>query len=571
MSGVPETGLATPEFVRTSGRSMWPLIRHGALIALRPATPETVTPGEIVAFRRDGRLFAHRLLAVRRGAGGFELREKGDHNRGASWIEGDRLVGAAVELREGPCRRSLGVDPRGRRIRWLTALLRLEADLVERWIRVRLRGGAPARLRPLLLPAALLLAPARALLVRLLLTAYPRPTTVEDAGALVALVRSFRALFPGARAEGDAEAGTVPGDGVALIEAAAAHGLVPSLVAVGSLPPTLARAVRRQSYRTALDHERAKPALRSATRALDAAGVPYAVLKGPALYEAFYRDRFPRAYCDLDLLVPRDRIEVALAALAGAGYAVEGGARRQAFLRRFHFHLALTSPRPGWPPIELHWALVDRANLYRLPADAGLARRQTLGAGDDAFAVLEPGDALLYLCLHVAKHAPFNANGLRRGVGAEWFIRASVGNRLLWFADIALLLERAFDRFDWPELRRRARDWNTTEDVGVTLRVLHLLAPGSRAGAALERLGLPAVAPVRMRRRAWSGAGPAPEWALRMNPVVLFRPIRVLLAFRLLFPPPGRLLAYYAGVSRWRLPLLVLVHPFHMAGRLLRK
>ena len=66
---------------RPSGRSMYPSIREGELITVEPVVPNDVTLGDIVLYRSQRGLIAHRVIQVSRpqaepnafGAAGFRL------------------------------------------------------------------------------------------------------------------------------------------------------------------------------------------------------------------------------------------------------------------------------------------------------------------------------------------------------------------------------------------------------------------------------------------------------------------------------------------------------------------
>ena len=566
---------------------MEPLIRDGAVVILQRAAPDTVVCGEIIVFRREGKLFAHRLIEVRGHGAEIQLREKGDNVHRATWIAGTCLLGKAVEIRQGPDRRALNVDLTQRRVRWLIATARLEADLVERYVVGKEQGRLCGRLKELLFPAAVLAAPFRFIIMRILLTVYPRQAPLETQQALRSLLGFFRALFAAAE-QRSSDAAEVK-DWISVVEAAGAHGVVPLLIRApvcggptAPLPPRVMEQVRRQSYQIALNHNLAKPALRAVTRALADRAIPYLVLKGPFLYEALYQNVFPREYEDLDIMVSRHSVLLALSALRSTGYEVLGGRLRQGLLLMGHFHLALRSRHPGWPPLELHWSLVDRGNLYRLPDAECLARRCRFGTGEEAFSILAPEDQFIFLCLHAAKHGPLNCLGLRRRYSADWFCRASTGNRLLWFVDIALFLRQNMEHLDWEVIGQRIRAWNVSEDVCTCLSVLDLLAPEAPARAALKKLQVdgiyplpsdpvqerPAESPTRNSSRP-SGSGRLLDWTMRMSPFLLIRPIRILLIGRILLPTPSRLLGYYNVRSRWLLPWLYVRHPFHMIRKLL--
>jgi hypothetical protein len=266
-------------------------------------------------------------------------------------------------------------------------------------------------------------------------------------------------------------------------------------------------------------------------------------------------------------------VDRAISMLATAGYRPTSGRAVQWFLRHGHFHIALDSDKPGRPRIELHWSLVDRANLYRIPDAEILGRAIDFSAGNKTFRVLAPEDTLIYLCLHAAKHGVLNFLGLRQGYPAEWFCGRSTGNRLLWFMDIELLLKK--ERLDWATVASRLRRWNVENEVAECLRVLCVLNPESTAGHALEKLGLSRKsgrAPSRMFAALFgSRAGQRTlENVMRMHPALLFRPVRILLVGRVLFPSPDRIRKFYGAPGKWIVPLLYLVHPWTLLFRLFR-
>jgi len=575
MTGPKDPPRMFPEVVHTSGRSMAPLIRERSLVLYVREEPPRPAPGDIVVFRRDGQLVAHRLIGFRGTGAGAEFREKGDNTLRAFWMPMSALAGRAVELRFGEARRSLEADPSDRRLRLLTRWSAAEADLVELYLRLTGRTAAFRALKWILLPGAAVAVPLRRMLFRFLLGVYHRRETGAGPAALGTVLDCFRTIFR-------TGSGTPPAlgeveDWSRVLDLAGSLGILPALTlfsggdgAAGAVPAQAQAHVRRTSYRAALNHDSAMKALAAIDSALSGI-TPYAVLKGPFLYEALYRNLFPREYEDIDILAPRGSVKAAVAALETAGYRPAGSRLSLAFLRAGHFHIALDTDRPGWPRIELHWALVDRANLHRIPDSECIARISVCRAGNARFGVLAPEDELIYLCLHASKHGVMNGAALRRGCGAAWFCRPESGNRLTWFADIGLFLDRNMESLDWQAIGERARRWNVTEAVVECLKVLAILAPDSMASEALTRLGeTPADSKPRARK---AGMDRAParflDWAMRMNPVLLIRPVRLLLSWSLFFPSPARLRGYHRFTSAWLLPWFYSVHPIHMAARLL--
>ena len=591
------------EWVRTSGRSMTPLITDGSLVGFQPASPEDFVPGDIAVFRREGRMIVHRILAVRTNGAERELLEKGDHHPGAAWLSGKFLKGKAVRLTRGLVSRRLDISAQSRRLRLLTRFLCFEAMALEGYMTVRNANRATGWIRWPAKLIGLAAAPFRYALCRVLLTAYPRerPDPADDENTL--LLSCFR------------NAGSIdtPGDGRAVavrdwnraLGTLGRHGLSPiiGLMAASSssatqFPAQVTQVSRRHSLRIALNHANALAALSDVSRELEAVAIPYAVLKGPYLYEWLYRDLFPREYEDIDVLVPAGLVEKSIAAFKRAGYECVGGRLTGAFLRRGHFHIRLNATRTDRPPIELHWSLVDRANLYRVHDEELFSRLCEFRTEANHFTVLSAEDELIYLCLHAVKHGVINFIGLRSGYPVEWFCGRTTGNRLLWFMDIHLLLRKERDRLDWRVVAERIRQWNAAEEVMECLRVLDQLHPNSAAAKAIERIGFPEAivgvpASVKTSPRTMPASrfsfgsgmshsqGPLArllkteagqtllERSMRMNPVALIRPIRLLLIGRILVPSPKRLLRYYGTDSRWRLPWLYILHPFHIFQKML--
>lgn len=301
--------------------------------------------------------------------------------------------------------------------------------------------------------------------------------------------------------------------------------------------------------------------------------VRYAILKGPFLYEAYYRG-FPRPYGDLDLVVAEADLEPSIEILESMGYAVEGSRLNRFLMRRGHFHLVLKPESRNLPMIELHWSLVDRANLYRIDDAAVMARVTDFAVGETMFSTLSKEDTFLYLCLHIVKHGILNSLGLRSGYPAEWFCRRTSGNRLIWFIDLDFFLQKEMEHVDWQVVAARAREWNVVRDIEDSLKVLGLVLPGSRADEVLKRIGFQKTSDAG-RQRAMERFLQTPRGhrvlgrMMEMHPDFIFRPARLLFLGHLLFPSRRDIREYHRARAAWPLPLLYLVHPFHMLLKLL--
>lgn len=152
-------------------------------------------------------------------------------------------------------------------------------------------------------------------------------------------------------------------------------------------------------------------------RALGAAGVPWIALKGPALSMQLYGDATVRTARDLDVIVPRDGLAAAVAAVEGVGWRAQ--TRWRALMRiTARYDMELPPTIAGQPLLELHHALGPRFVQFALdPFASGMSGTVPI-AGRPIPALTGPA-----LATYVAWHG---ARGL-------WY-------RLAWLVDYARLL-----------------------------------------------------------------------------------------------------------------------------------
>ena len=564
--------------VKTSGTSMLPLIGPDSSVSIQAVRAGEVRPGEIAAFRIGDDLYLHRILDIRSEKGETLVRQKGDNQLLSTWIPEEDCEGRATWLFRKNSRRFLAPDPHSFSVRALTTLSRLEANLFES-LRGGLRKTPDGTVRGGRTAARfgeLLLLPVKILLLPLVFAAYGRVSEEEEGNENKLLLWCLgKGIGREKRQDGPPQEGDV--DPYVLSHAASLHGVAPLLaewIASGriSFPGSgeVLTALRPLLRRSALTSHDLRQTTADAVRALEGAGVDFAVLKGPGLSLSLYEQESLRPVSDVDILVASGERKKAVAALAEAGYEGRTDGIAGRLLGWIHFHYALRPKKKNRLLVELHWGLVDRVNLYRLPGEELLDKREEAGKGDFIFPVLPREENLLYLCLHAAKHGLLNARGLKKNRSAEWFCRPWTGNRLIWFLDILLFMELNGDSLNWESLRAKASAWNAVEDVKTCLKVMEKLFPGG-AGAALR-----AFAPGDGEDEPAGTSPPSSRLAISLLPRamemdehLLFRPARILSLARVFFPSPAGLKGFY-GVRHPLAPVLLYpLHPFVMTARLL--
>ena len=200
---------------------------------------------------------------------------------------------------------------------------------------------------------------------------------------------------------------------------------------------------------------------------LEDAGVRPLAFKGPVLDAELRGDPFVRDSEDLDLLVPRDELDRALAALDAAGWtaALEIHPRTRAALLRYGCEIPLL--RPGRTLLDLHWDLAPAYFAWRPDLDALRARARVVEVAGRPVPTLSRADAFLHLCAH--------------GCLSDW-------SRGIWVEDVALAMERLGAR-DAALVLREARRTGGVRMVAVAVALAEArhgaAGPGEFRAAAL--------------------------------------------------------------------------------------
>ena len=205
------------------------------------------------------------------------------------------------------------------------------------------------------------------------------------------------------------------------------------------------------------------------------AGIPMRVLKGVALAHLVYPDPSQRVFADLDLLVPGDRFEEAVALardeLGGTQSVAE---LRPGFDREFGKDVTL---QVGRVELDLHRTFVTGPFGLTIPLDDLFSDGTPLMVGGQTFTALEPVTMLLHACYNVAL--------------------GDLPVRLCALRDLLLLC--ATPGADIDRVVVLARSWGGTAVVrrAAELAVAELSLPSSHPLSALTSLPVP-------RRERWA-------------------------------------------------------------------
>lgn len=287
---------------------------------------------------------------------------------------------------------------------------------------------------------------------------------------------------------------------------------------------------------------------REATAVLARVGVCTIALKGVVMIHRVYPEIGLRPMADIDVLIRAGDRREAHRALLEAGYrlARSGDASDDGPHGYAHF------VRDG-AVIDLHSDLADYPRVAGVLAvdHAGLWRRAQPFAVDGVEGLmLAPEDLLLHLVLHLT-------------LGSEF-------GRLVWFTDIAAMLERFGPSLRWSRIMDEATRWRIRSLLAYTLTIAHQSLGAPLPPSVLERLRLP-----RVRGRlalGILGRGVPPSLAAPLQAPRAYVGETLLLdsigdvarvVRTTFFPPPAWLRSHYAVAGprtlRWRLG-----HPFRV-------
>ena len=179
---------------------------------------------------------------------------------------------------------------------------------------------------------------------------------------------------------------------------------------------------------------------------LAAVGVAVLPLKGPIIASWVYGSAALRQFGDLDIFVAPGSVARAQDTLRKRGYEFRSERRTDT--------LAVKASGAGDIHVDLQWALARRAFRFPLRLEELWDRAITIEVDGVAIHQPEPGDYLLILCAHGAKHC--------------W-------SSLIWIADIAAFLRMFGKELDWAKLVDRAAGVGGEKQLMLGLRLAHEL------------------------------------------------------------------------------------------------
>ncbi len=220
--------------------------------------------------------------------------------------------------------------------------------------------------------------------------------------------------------------------------AAKAHGL--------DLPPTTAALLAAQRAATAVAQTKALWEADRARTALAPLGIAPILLKGTAYMAAALEAGIGRQIGDLDILVPRDRLDEAEAALLAAGWQwLKPDPYDDAYYRRWMHELPPLIHREREAMIDVHHTILPLT--HRATPDAGAMVADAVEL-DSGYHILSPDDRIIHCAAHLLADGDL-AGGLRN----LWDMHCLLSEVTNWDG----LAARAHHHQLWPAVHRALR------------------------------------------------------------------------------------------------------------------
>jgi hypothetical protein len=232
--------------------------------------------------------------------------------------------------------------------------------------------------------------------------------------------------------------------------------------------------------------------MRAVAKVLAPLGVPMILLKGGAYLAQGLRCADGRLPEDLDLMVPRDRLDEAERALVAAGWAFETTDAYDQHYYRAWSHELPPLRAPGHAiELDLHHTILPPTGRVR--PDARALVDAAVAIPDSPFRVLSPPDQVLHACAHLFQDSDCTER-LRDLVDIDALIREHAATERAWGALLARARLHGLGRPLAYAIRYCAA-WLDTPVPGDVAAELARLGPGRTSRAAMDRLIERAIVP----------------------------------------------------------------------------
>jgi len=323
------------------------------------------------------------------------------------------------------------------------------------------------------------------------------------------------------------------------------------------LPPDAQKLINEQAEKYKHSASKFGDALVTYLKTANMGEIPTIILKGLWLCEKIYHNSAIRPGGDIDILVPKDKVDACLALLKEQGIGeFWPNLLKDEYFTKHHLHQQRSTPDLSiW--FEIHWALdhpytlltVNYESIFECAKPA-----QLLGAPIQEMAL---PDLLLSLAIHLVKHAVYLPSLIERDDLPRIILADGM---LMYYLDVAEVIRQK--EIDWDLTVQLARDWGAVNILGSVLQVCKRYFGAPVPDEALS--ALPVSEPWPITRKFMARAAEQElaiyeerhasrfwQFVLASNGAFILRPVRLLETISYFFPPADFLYRRYgkAGIS----------------------
>ena len=323
------------------------------------------------------------------------------------------------------------------------------------------------------------------------------------------------------------------------------------------IPPEARKLLREQKEKYKGSAASLGSALVTYLKAAKTREIPTIILKGLWLCEKIYDNSSMRPGGDIDILVPKNKVEACLALLNEQGVGEYWpNLLRDEYFTKHHLHQQRSTPDLSvW--FEIHWALDHPYTLLTVDYESIFERSrpaQLLGAPIEE---MSTPDLLLSLSIHLVKHAIYLPSLFDREDLPSIILADGM---LMYYLDVAEILKKYHKEVDWDLTIQLANQWGAMDILGSVLQVCkkYFEAPiPEEVISALPVRGPWQVTRKLMARAAeqelgtYEGKPVNRFWQLMLasNGAFILRPVRLLETASYFFPPTDFLMRRYGKAN----------------------
>ena len=321
------------------------------------------------------------------------------------------------------------------------------------------------------------------------------------------------------------------------------------------VPVAAQKIINEQAEKYKLSASKLGAALVMYLNAAKTRAIPNIVLKGLWLCEKIYHNAAMRPGGDIDILVPKDKVDACMALLKEQGIGeFWPNLLKDEYFTKHHLHQQRSTPDLSiW--FEIHWAFDHPYTLLTVNYESIFERAksaQLLGAPIQEMSL---PDLLLSLAIHLVKHAVYLPSLIEKDDLPRIILADGM---LMYYLDVAEVIRQK--EIDWDLTVRLAHDWGAVDILGSVLRVCKRYFGAPIPDEVLA--ALPVTGPWPVTRSFMARAAeqelaiyeerPASrfwQFVLASNGAFILRPVRLLETASYFFPPKDFLCRRYGKAN----------------------